>query len=86
MDRGHGEGSVVDQASKVTGICGFSKCIDGDLDFGGVHPAVPPCNFLKAGDFETLVVLDGADEPGGFEQGLVGAGSSQEWPRPRTST
>jgi hypothetical protein len=39
-----------------------------------VHPAIAPGDFFQAGNLESLVVLDGADELGGLEERFVGAG------------
>jgi hypothetical protein len=40
----------------------------------GIDIAVAPSDLFEAGDLEPLAVLDGADELGGFEQGIVRAG------------
>ena len=53
---------------------GFSEGGDGGLELCLIHPAIAEGDFLQACDLEALVVFDGADELGGFEQGFVGAG------------
>ena len=37
-----------------------------------IHPAIAEGNLFEAGDFEALVMFDGADKLGSFEQGFLG--------------
>lgn len=67
-------GSIVDQGAKVFCVGSLAKGGDRVLELIDAHPAVPPGDFLKAGDFEALVVFDRPDELRGFEKGFVSAG------------
>ena len=66
--------SLSPQRPQVIGVGRLSQGGDGGLELRCVHPAIAPGDFFQAGDFESLVVLDGADELGRFQERLVGAG------------
>ena len=59
---------------QIRGKGSFSQGRDGGLKFFGVDPAVVPRDFLEAGHLEALMMLNGADELGGFQERLMGSG------------
>ena len=44
------------------------------LNLGGVYPALPKGNFFGAAHLQALAFLEGADEAGGVQQAVMGAG------------
>ena len=64
---------VEETPSSERGRC-LCECLNGLFKLLNIEPSIAEGDFLQAGDFESLVVFDGADELGSFEQGFVGAG------------
>ena len=52
----------------MLGVGRLTEGTDSGLMLLPVHPAIAEADFFQAGDFKTLVVLNRADELGGFEQ------------------
>jgi len=54
--------------AEIVGVGRFTEGGDGGLQLLGAHPAVSSGDFFQASDLEALVMFDGADELGGFQE------------------
>ena len=64
---------ILRKRPQIVGVGGFSEGVNRNLKLLRIHPTISKSNFLEAGDFEALMVLDGADKLRGFQERLVGA-------------
>src|SRR5881628_293422 len=64
----------VEDAEQVLAVGAFADGGGEGAELCLVDEALAEGDLLGAGDLEALAVLDGVDEVGGFEQGVVGAG------------
>src|SRR5665213_2914584 len=63
-----------ENADEVLAVGAFAHAAGKGLELSGGDVALAVGDFFGAGDFEALAALDGLDEVGGFEEGVVGPG------------